>query len=97
MGTVVTTELIAEMAEKKWKNPPQNRAEKSTIFSGRGGVLMQAHTDYCTVRIRTITVYCSCTRAIQYYSCTKYVLRLSIILQLYSIRTTCIQCTVPLH
>ena len=36
MGTVVTTELIAEMAEKNWKNPPQNRAEKPatnpTIF-----------------------------------------------------------------
>ena len=40
MGTVVTTELIAEMAEKKWKNP--------RVFSGRRRVLMQAHTDYCT-------------------------------------------------
>ena len=36
MGTVVTTELIAEMAEKKWKNP--------TIFSGRRGVLPLQYT-----------------------------------------------------
>ena len=35
MGTVVTTELIAEMAEKKWKNPPQNRAKKWPKKSGK--------------------------------------------------------------
>ena len=32
MGTVVTTELIAEMVEKKWQNLSQNRAEKLYNF-----------------------------------------------------------------